>query len=308
MKLAFFDDFRLAVVRDDNLYDVHDAVAEIPRVRAQDVLVGVIEGWDRWKGVLDAAADAAEPIPLSSVRLRPPVPQPVNIDCMAVNYMEGRTEVPPASVFLKSPNTIIGPGDAMVLPDAQAGIFEGEAELAVVIGKRAFNVSAADAMDYVFGYTNLIDGSARPMAMGGNVFYAMKTRETFSPIGPFLVTADEIPDTSNLRVRQWTNGEIKQDFSTDDMARNVAESIEYITSVHTLEVGDIIATGTVHAGLNPFMDGDKVEVEVEGLGRLAITISDPLKREWKRETRATKTAGELYTPQISGKYTPNESK
>src|SRR5205823_3898547 len=129
-------------------------------------------------------------VPVSGVRIRPPLPKPYNIDCMAVNYMEDgtRAEPSPINAFHKSPNAIIGPGDTMVLPDAPASVFEGEAELALVIGKRASNVAAADAMSYIFGYLNFIDGSARGLKPDG--FYLMKSRETFAPIGPYLVTAD----------------------------------------------------------------------------------------------------------------------
>src|ERR671933_2487974 len=119
---------------------------------------------------------------------------------------------------MKSPNAVIGPGDTMLLPDVAATIFEGEAELAVVIAKRATAVPADQAMDYVFGYTNFIDGSARGMQPAAQSFYQMKSREPFAPIGPYLVTADEVPDPQKLRVRLWVNGELKQNFNTDDMA------------------------------------------------------------------------------------------
>jgi len=115
---------------------------------------------------------------------------------MAVNYMEDGTlpEPAPMNAFMKSPSAIIGDGDTMILPDMAVTIFEGEAELAVVIGKRASHVKAADAMSYVFGYTNFIDGSARGVVPPTNVFYQMKSRDTFAPIGPYIVTADEIKD------------------------------------------------------------------------------------------------------------------
>src|SRR5262245_20774067 len=103
-------------------------------------------------------------------------------------------EPAPMNAFMKSPSAIIGDGDTMILPDMAATIFEGEAELAVVIGKRASHVKAADAMSYVFGYTNFIDGSARGVVPPTNVFYQMKSRDTFAPIGPYIVTADEIKD------------------------------------------------------------------------------------------------------------------
>src|SRR5207248_11426345 len=112
-------------------------------------------------------------------RVRPPLPRPSNIVCMAVNYMEDgtRSEPAPINAFLKSPNSVIGQGDTMVLPDVPATIFEGEAEIALVIGKHASRVSADRAMDYIFGYTNFIDGSAR----GVPAFYQMKSRDTFAP-------------------------------------------------------------------------------------------------------------------------------
>ncbi len=308
MKLAFFDEFRLGVVRDDQIFDVSAVTAEIPRAHPHDVLRAVIEDWDEWRPRLDSAADHGHGVPLPAVAMRPPVPRPVTIDCMAVNYLEGGplSALPPISAFHKTPNAIIGPGDTMVLPDVPATIFEGEAELALVIGRRGKDVPLAAAMDYVFGYTNLIDGSARGLP-GTNVFYPMKSRDTFCPIGPFLVTKDEIPDPQHLAVRLWNNGELMQDFSTSDMAHPIPRCVEFISSVHTIEPGDLIATGTNHGGLNPFMDGDEIALEVEGLGWLQISIRDDLKRTWKRETRHDRQAqGKAgTTPQLTGKYAPD---
>jgi 2-keto-4-pentenoate hydratase/2-oxohepta-3-ene-1,7-dioic acid hydratase in catechol pathway len=226
---------------------------------------------------------------------------------MAVNYMEDGTLKEPAPIngFHKSPSAVIGQGDTMVLPDVPAGIFEGEAELAVVIGKRASHVRAADAMDYVFGYTNFIDGSARALPPPGNVFYQMKSRDTFAPIGPYLVTKDEIRDPQKLQVRLWVNGTLKQNFNTDDMAHDIRRCIEWVTSIHTLEPGDILATGTNHRGLSAFQDGDVVELETEGVGRLRINVRDDLKRTWARTTRLEhkeKGSEGAFTPQLTGKY------
>tara|TARA_Y100000588_G_scaffold248617_1_gene263099 strand:+ start:56 stop:742 length:687 start_codon:yes stop_codon:yes gene_type:complete len=226
---------------------------------------------------------------------------------MAVNYMEDGTLAEPAPInaFHKSPSAIIGHGDTMVLPDVPATIFEGEAELAVVIGKRASNVKAADAMDYVFGYMNFIDGSARGLPPAGNVFFQMKSRDTFAPIGPYLVTADEVENPQSLGVKLWVNGKIKQDFNTDDMAHNIARCIEWVTSIHTLVPGDILATGTNHRGLSSFMDGDVIELECEGMGRLKFNVRDDLKRTWARTTRHEHTeqgSEGRHTPQLTGKY------
>jgi 2-keto-4-pentenoate hydratase/2-oxohepta-3-ene-1,7-dioic acid hydratase in catechol pathway len=113
----------------------------------------------------------------------------------------------------------------------------------------------------------------------------MKSRETFAPIGPYIVTADEISDPQKLQIRLWVNGVLKQNFNTSDMARKIPDCVEFISSIHTLEPGDILATGTNHRGLNAFQDGDTVELETEGLGRLTIKVRDDLKRTWTRETR-----------------------
>src|SRR6185436_18776259 len=204
----------------------------------------------------------------------------------------------------KSPNAIIGNGDTMILPDVPATIFEGEAEVALVIGKRAQNVKAADAMGYIFGYTNFIDGSARGLPPSGNTFYQMKSRETFAPIGPFIVTADEIKDPQNLQIKLWVNGELKQNFNTNDMAHKIPRCIEWVSSIHAIEPGDILATGTNHRGLSAFQDGDKVEIETEGLGRLTFNVKDELKRTWGRDTRLDwqNKKQEGQTPQLTGKY------
>ena len=188
------------------------------------------------------------------------------------------------------------------MPEAKANIFHHEAELGIVIGKEAFRVKAADAYDYIFGYVNFIDGSARGLPEGG--FPTMKGRHTFAPIGPYLVTKDEIDDVQKLQVTLTNNGIVQQNFNTDDMAHQIARCVEYVTSVHPVEAGDILATGTNHGGLNSFQDGDVVTLEVEGLGKLTINIQDDLKRTWGRETRHDMAAKgqDGTTPQLTGKY------
>ena len=309
MKLAYFDDYKLGVVTGDGVVDVSSVVQDIPHTGPHDLINGLIERFAGYRPRLEEAARRGKAVAIANVRIRPPLPRPVNIDCMAVNYMEDgtRTEPAPINAFHKSPNAVIGSGDTMVLPDAPATIFEGEAEVAVVIGKRAKDVKAGDAMGCVFGYVNFIDGSARGLPPPGNVFYQMKSRDTFAPIGPYIVTADEIADPHRLQVRLSVNGVIKQNFNTSDMAHKIPRCIEWVSSIHTLEPGDVLATGTNHRGLSAFQDGDVVELESEGLGRLRISVRDALKRTWGRETRlemADKGAKTITTPQLTGKYTP----
>ena len=303
MKLLFFDDFRLGVVRGDEVVDVSTTVEGVPHLGPHDLINGVIEHFDDYRADLEAAVSSGAGVPLSGVRIRPPLPRPINIVCMAVNYMEDgtRDEPAPINAFTKTPGAVIGDGDTMVLPDAPASVFEGEAELALVIGRRAEAVSAAEAMDYVFGYTNFIDGSARGLQPG---FFQMKSRDTFAPIGPYLVTADEVADPQQLQIQLWNNGELRQNFNTDDMAHKIARSIEFVTAIHTLVPGDILATGTNHRGLHPFQDGDRVELETEGLGRLHVGVRDDLKRTWPRETRLElqERGGPATPPQATGKY------
>ena len=307
MKLAYFDDFRLGVVRGDTVVDVMSAVADIPHTDPGNLMSGLIARFARYRAPLEEMAGRGTGIPLARVRLRPPLPRPGNIVCMAVNYMENGTlpAPPPINAFHKTPNAIIGPGDTMVLPDVAAGIFEGEAEVARVIGKTASHVPAARAMEHEFGYVNFIDGSARGLPPPQNVFYQMKSRDTFAPVGPWIVTADEIADPQNLEVRLWVNGALKQHFSTSDMAHKIPRCIEWVSAIHRLDPGDMIATGTNHRGLSSLQDGDTVELETEGLGRLAIRVRDDLRRRWARTTRLEhkEKGGEgAYTPQLEGRY------
>jgi 2-keto-4-pentenoate hydratase/2-oxohepta-3-ene-1,7-dioic acid hydratase in catechol pathway len=308
MKLLFFDDFKLGVLKGDAVVDVSNVVRDIPHTGPGSLMSGLIGRWADYKGRLEAAVNQGSGVPVSQVRIRPPLPKPTNIECMAVNYMEDgtRSEPAPINAFHKSPSSIIGDGDTMVLPDVPATIFEGEAEMALVIGKRASNVSPAEAMSYIFGYLNFIDGSARGLPPAGNTFYQMKSRDTFAPIGPFLVTADEIPDPNTLQVRLWVNGELKQSYNTSDMAHKIPRCLEWITSIHALEPGDIVATGTNHRGLSAFQNGDLIEIETEGLGRLRFHVQDDLKRTWARETRLDRQEKGLEgtTPQLEGKYAP----
>jgi 2-keto-4-pentenoate hydratase/2-oxohepta-3-ene-1,7-dioic acid hydratase in catechol pathway len=306
VKLLFFDDFRLGVLQGSDVIDVSQAVGDIPHTGPHDLIRGLIERFADYKGRLDGAVARGRGVPVSQVRIRPPLPKPHNIVAMAVNYMEDGTRAEPAPInaFHKSPSAVIGDGDTMVLPDVPATIFEGEAEVGLVIGKRASRVSAGEAMGYVFGYLNFIDGSARGLPPTGNTFYQMKSRDTFAPMGPYLVTADEVPDPHRLPVRLWVNGALKQNFNTSDMAHRIPRCIEWVSGIHTLEPGDVLATGTNHRGLSAFQDGDLIELETEGLGRLRVRVRDDLKRTWARETRRERQEKGLEgtTPQLTGKH------
>ena len=169
MKLLYFDDFKLGVLKGDAVVDVSAEVKDIPHTGPGDLMNALIEHWSSYKPRLEAAVARGTGVPVTGVRIRPPTPGPRTIDCMAVNYMEdGERSAPaPINAFHKSPSAIIGHCDTMVLPDVPALVFEGEAEMAVVIARKCSHVSEAEAMSYVFGYMNFIDGSARGLPPPG---------------------------------------------------------------------------------------------------------------------------------------------
>jgi 2-keto-4-pentenoate hydratase/2-oxohepta-3-ene-1,7-dioic acid hydratase in catechol pathway len=176
-------------------------------------------------------------------------------------------------LFSKFLNTIAAPGEDVPLTDA-ATQYDYEVELAVVIGDTTKNVSQADALRKVFGYSTANDISARELQTRTSQWLLGKTMDKFMPIGPYLVTADDVPDPHALSLRTWLNGELRQDSNTDDMIFPVAELVSYISRHFTLDPGDVIITGTPQgvilgmAEKNWMVPGDVVEVEVEGLGKL----------------------------------------
>jgi 2-keto-4-pentenoate hydratase/2-oxohepta-3-ene-1,7-dioic acid hydratase in catechol pathway len=306
MRLLYADEFRLCVLARDQAIDISDLVRDLPHRGPEDLMAALIADFDRYRAKIEAHVETAEGKSIGSVRVRAPIPRPRNMVCMARNYMESGTLKEPEAInaFHKAPGAVIGPGDVMVLPDAPASNFECEAEVAVIIGKRATNVTEAEAMDHVFGYVPFIDGSARGLPPDRNVFFQAKSRDTFAPMGPWIVTADEVADPYDIPIKLWVNGVLKQDFNTSDMGHNIARCIAWASSIHTLQPGDVLATGTNHRGLSSVQDGDLIELECGGIGRIAITIRDDLKRRWPRETRLERQEKGLppLPPQESGKY------
>jgi 2-keto-4-pentenoate hydratase/2-oxohepta-3-ene-1,7-dioic acid hydratase in catechol pathway len=215
----------------------------------------------------------------ASLTLGPAVPNPGKILCVGLNYRKHAEEsgaaIPTTPVlFSKFGNTIAAHGEDVPLTDA-ATDYDYEVELGVVIGKTAKNVSEADALGTVFGYTTANDVSARDLQTRTSQWLLGKTMDKFLPIGPYLVTADDVPNPQALQLRTWLNGDLRQDSTTEDMIFSVAEIIAYASRHFTLEPGDVIVTGTpsgVILGMAEkkwMVPGDLVEVEVEGLGKLA---------------------------------------
>ena len=222
-----------------------------------------IASWDAGE---PAAAAHEDGIPLRDLRLRVPVADPSKIIAAPVNYRDHQAEmsadatVSALGFFLKAPSSLLDPGGTIQLPYHDRR-FDQEGELALVIGRTARHVSEQDALSYVFGYTGLLDITMR----GGEDRSTRKSFDTFTPMGPVLVTADEFGDPGEVELRCWVSGELRQKASTRDLIWGVARLVSYASSVTTLYPGDVITTGTP-AGVGPLVAGDTIRLELSGLG------------------------------------------
>jgi 2-keto-4-pentenoate hydratase/2-oxohepta-3-ene-1,7-dioic acid hydratase in catechol pathway len=207
-----------------------------------------------------------------------PVPRPGKLICIGLNYRDHAAEsnmaIPERPVvFSKFATAVIGPGEAVVLPATSSQV-DYEAELAVVIGRRAKNISADRALDYVLGYTAFNDVSARDFQFADGQWQRGKSCDTFAPMGPTIVTADVVPDPHKLSIKLILNGKTMQDSNTDQLIFGVPELIEFLSQTITLEPGDVIATGTppgVGFARKPpvfLQPGDVMEVDIQSVGRL----------------------------------------
>jgi 2-keto-4-pentenoate hydratase/2-oxohepta-3-ene-1,7-dioic acid hydratase in catechol pathway len=282
LRLMFFGDYRLGLVRGDQVHDVTAALGEVGDLDPQGRLQRLIDSYDEVRDNVARLADRSSGEPVATVPARAPVPSPHKLLCAARNYREhGFHDALPIEFFLKSPEAILDPEGSVELPPVPAKVFQHEAELAAVIGRSAKNVSADQALRHVFAYTTFCDLSARGLVPGN--FFTGKSFDTFAPIGPELVTADEVPDPQNLKVELDVNGEPRQRYGTDDMANSVAALIAFASSVTTLRPGDVIASGTNHQALSPLQDGDRVEIRIANWLPLRFAVRDPQRRTWARE-------------------------
>jgi len=221
--------------------------------------------------------------PLASARLRAPISRPNKITCIGLNYADHAREQggePPSSpiYFLKSVNTICGPGDSITLPPNSTQV-DYEAEFAVVIGKGGKGIPEDRAYEHVAGYMILHDVSARDMQFGDKQWFRGKSGDTFAPTGPWIATADEVPDPHNLRISLTLNGVTMQDSNTANLIFKVPYLISYLSQSLTWETGDVISTGTppgVGVFRNPqvfLKSGDTVSITVERLGTLTNSVA-----------------------------------
>jgi 2-keto-4-pentenoate hydratase/2-oxohepta-3-ene-1,7-dioic acid hydratase in catechol pathway len=274
---------RLGALVGDRVVDLAAAQAArtglvglMPDMRA--LIAAGSDVWARLASDLDSADVSAFSRPLAETKLAAPV-LPSKICAIGLNYLdhvlEGGRPIPKSPVlFAKLPSAVIGPGDTICWEPVLSDKIDWEAELAVVIGRTARRVRAADAYDHVFGYTCADDVSARDLQDRDGQWTRAKSLDTFCPLGPWIVTRDEAPDPHSLPIRCTVNGEVVQKSNTDQLIFRVPELIEFLSRAFTLLPGDIILTGTppgVGHYRNPpryLQDGDTVMVEIEGIGAL----------------------------------------
>jgi 2-keto-4-pentenoate hydratase/2-oxohepta-3-ene-1,7-dioic acid hydratase in catechol pathway len=268
MRLATFDDDRIGLVEDDHVVDVTAVVEHLGGgTSAMRRLVGL-------PGLVDMARFRGPERALADVRLRAPIPDPTKIVAAPVNYRDHQQEMSQAShvsslgFFLKAPSSLLGDGGDICLPYHDRR-FDQEGELACIIGRRARRVTPEQALEHVFGYTGLLDITMR----GGEDRSTRKSFETFTPMGPWIVTADEFGRPDDVDLRCWVSGDLRQSANTRDLIWGVAELVSYVSSGTTLEPGDVVTTGTP-AGVGPLADGDTVDLALSGLGgRLRVGVS-----------------------------------
>ena len=284
MRIARFDDDRMGVVaNDDTVVDVTDLLQQYDPLSPADLLPDLITHFDTLQAELEARSSAGGGKALADVHLHSPLARPSKIICMIGNYREG-TDRPMQilDIFFKSPEAISGDGDTVILPPHAATIFHHEAEIALVIGQEAKDLSREDAMDAIFGYTVFNDVSARGLGRSGINSFLGKSFDTFAGFGPWISTPDEIGDPYDQHISVHVDGELRQDYNTSDIERPIDELLAYISSVTTLRPGDVICCGTNHQGLGAMQDGDEVVTTVSGIGSFTLHVRDSDARQWQR--------------------------
>ena len=290
MRIASLKESRLAVIKDNWMVDISTALGG-----SGASMIDFILRYDSLGGSIAHATSSGKEMAIEAKALDAPVPRPSKIWAAASNYRRGGTGLENAAgrgtttsaspeaiaemAFLKPSSAIVGPEEQIIIPEGAETIFP-ELELCVVMGKEARNVSTEQALDYVFGYTIMLDVTARSpvqlQAQGGLVATrcVRKGYDTFAPCGPWITTRDEIPDPQALQMRLWVNDQLRQSASTEGMINGVAELVSYLSGVSTLYPGDLITTGNPDAPdfQEKLVPGDALRAEIEGIGSMTLYV------------------------------------
>jgi 2-keto-4-pentenoate hydratase/2-oxohepta-3-ene-1,7-dioic acid hydratase in catechol pathway len=282
MKLVSFDDYRIGVVRDDGIVDVTSVLPDLPGPLKPYRMNLLIEEWDSLKSkVTDIVRDGAA-MPADSIHFLAPVPAPRKVYAAPANYHAHRAEMAAGAggtdaavgqhhsgefgMFLKSPSSVCGPQDTILRPYDDRMIHH-ESELVVVMGKRGTAISVEDSLSYVFGYTCGLDITVR----GSEDRSKRKSFNTFSPTGPYLITADEVTDPGNLEISLWVNEELRQNAFTKDLITDCPNLIANMSWVATMEPGDLLFTGTPD-GVGEIRPGDLVTIKISDVGEMSVPV------------------------------------
>jgi 2-keto-4-pentenoate hydratase/2-oxohepta-3-ene-1,7-dioic acid hydratase in catechol pathway len=292
MKICHYNNNQAGVVEGDKVYNIGDALIKAGLARQGYTMLEIIDALGNNPAALQIAKEAARgaaSVPLNSVKLLAPITNPGSLWAAAANYRahqaemitrmgsEGRENKSKdelmAEFFLKTTSSIIGPGDTIILPKISK-LVDFECELCAVIGKRARKVTEAQALDYVFGYTVCWDISQRdPWGKGmQNTRNIRKGFDTFTALGPWIVTRDEIDEPQNLSIRVLQNGKEAMTAHTSDMICGLRDHIRFLTSCLTLRPGDLITTGTP-AGVSKLNDGDRLHGTIEKIGSMELNVA-----------------------------------
>ncbi|WP_207485724.1 fumarylacetoacetate hydrolase family protein [Arenibaculum pallidiluteum] len=282
MRICRFNEDRLGVVEGDEILDVSEAATVLPVLRwplpRGDLLIANLP---RVMEEIEHLRAGARRVPLSSVRLLSPVANPTKIAAAPVNYLKHLQEaeadaetfarhhvrkIEEVGIFLKASSSLVGPGEGVAIrfPDRRN---DHEIELAVVIGRTCDRVPAEHALDYVAGYAIAVDMTLR----GPEERSMRKSIDSYSVLGPWLVTADEIPDPARLSFELGVNGEVRQNANTRDLVIGIPQLIAWCSSFYTLYPGDVLMTGTPE-GVGPVAPGDRILASFEGIGRMEVTV------------------------------------
>ena len=273
MKLVRFNEGRIGVVADERVIDITELVGESPEQWPPTGISRVIRDFEQWRPQIAARVAQGGGIALSEARLQTPVPWPNKLIAYPVNYVDHATEMSSVGFanvkgfFLKANSSLIGAHDTIELPDLPGRSVHHECELGIIIGKQGRMIAEQDALDHIFGYACLLDITVR----GNEERVMRKSYDTFTVVGPWVVTADEVGDPSDLNMELWVNDETRQRATTRDLIVNIPKMIALASAAATLYPGDIIATGTP-AGVGPIVDGDRVRIRIDRVGEMTVPV------------------------------------
>lgn len=277
MKIARFDGNRLGIVEGDTIHDVTELVGVDPGDWPPVGMIRLVSAFGRLRPAFEETRRSRPGRPLTSVRLECPIDWPNKIIAFPANYHEHVAEMGAGLVstftatgqgfFLKATSSLSGPSDPIVLPPIPGREIHHESELAIVIGKGGRAIAAEAALDHVFGYACLIDAVVR----GKEERVMRKSFDTFCPLGPYIVTADEVTDPADIDIALRVNGTLRQQANTRDLIVGIADMVAMASAVMTLYPGDVIASGTP-AGVGPMHPGDRVDIEIAGVGSMSLLV------------------------------------